>query len=79
MGTVQGCPSGTSGSVIVRDIYTSSALCKRILTLRFKSCGTVRLDRKGIPPTFNTVTSRRRDLESEVERQAVCLRANDDP
>ena len=44
------------------NFYTSPALCNRLLTLGFGSCGTVRLDRRGIPVTFKQATPGKGDI-----------------
>ncbi len=44
------------------NYYTSPTLCKRLLTLGFGSCGTVRLDRKGIPKSFKGATPNKGDI-----------------
>ena len=38
------------------NFYTSPTLCKCLLTLGFGSCGTVRVDWRGIPVTFKKAT-----------------------
>ena len=41
------------------NFYTSPTLCKRLLTLGFGSCGTVRLDRRNIPATFKAAAPKK--------------------
>ena len=44
------------------NFYTSPALCKRLLTLGFGGCGTVRLDRRNIPQSFKKAAPKKGEV-----------------
>jgi len=44
------------------NFYTSPALCKRLLTLGFGSCGTVQIDRWNIPAKFKEAAPKKGEI-----------------
>ena len=59
------------------NFYTSPTLCKRLLTLGFGSCGTVRLDRRGIPVTFKQATPSKGDITTYRDEKLLGLKWKD--
>ncbi len=48
--------------IYFNNFYTSPDLCNRLLTLGFGSCGTVRIDRKGIPKSFRHANPKKGEI-----------------
>ena len=44
------------------NFYTNPTLCKCLFTLGFGSCGTIRIDRRGIPVTFKQAKPNKGDI-----------------
>ena len=59
------------------NFYTSPTLCKRLFTLGFGSCGTVRLDRRGIPVTFKQATPNKGDITTYQDGNILGLKWKD--
>ena len=59
------------------NFYTSPTLCKRLLTLGFGSCGTVRVDRRGIPVTFKKATPNKGDITTYQDGNILGLKWKD--
>ncbi len=64
-------------AVYFDNFYTSPQLCKRLLTLGFKSCGTVRIDRKGIPETFRKATPTKGSIVTYRDEDMLGLKWKD--
>ncbi len=63
--------------VYFNNFLTSPQLCKRLLTLGFKSCGTVRIDRKGIPETFRKATPTKGSIVTYRDEDMLGLKWKD--
>ena len=48
------------------NYYTSPSLCKRLLTVVFGFCGTVRLDRRNIPESFKKAAPKKGEIVTQV-------------
>ena len=59
------------------NFYTSPTLCKRLLTLGFGSCGTVRVDRRGIPVTFKKATPNKGNITTYQDGNILGLKWKD--
>ena len=59
------------------NFYTSPTLCKRLLTLGFGSCSTVRVDRRGIPVTFKKATPNKGDITTYQDGNILGLKWKD--
>ena len=59
------------------NYYTSPSLCKRLLTLGFGFCGTVRLDRRNIPETFKKAAPKKGEIVTYQDDQVFGLKWKD--
>ena len=66
------------GFIIVTDnYYTSPALCRSLVDRGFGAVGTVRKDRRGIPPQIHTAVLRRREVTSSRDDGVLALKWKD--
>ena len=59
------------------NYYTSPSLCKRLLTLDFGCCGTVRLDRRNILETFKKAAPKKGEIVTYQDDQVFGLKWKD--
>ena len=59
------------------NFYTSPALCKRLLTLGFGSCGTVRIDRRNIPAKFKEAAPKKGEIATYHDGELLGLKWKD--
>ncbi len=59
------------------NFYTSAALCNRLLTLGFGICGTVRIDRKGIPQSFRQANTKKGEIVTYRDGKILGLKWKD--
>ena len=59
------------------NFYTSQSLCKRLHTMGFGCCGTVRLDRRNIPVAFRSATPKKGEIATYHDDELFGLKWKD--
>ena len=69
--------AGKGHNVWFDNYYTSPTLCHKLHTSGFGCCGTLRLDRKGIPPSFRAAVLRKGEVVQYTDGEILGLKWKD--
>ena len=69
--------AGKGHHVYFDNYYTSPTLCHKLHTSGFGCCGTLRLDRKGIPPSFRAAVLRKGEVVQYTDGEILGLKWKD--
>ena len=68
---------GKGYHVYLDNIYASPALCKYLFTKGFESCGTLRLDKKGVPAWFRKAPLKKGEVFTFIDAPVMGLKWHD--